>query len=434
MRKRFCRSFDFELQASADDNGIVLSLGAQHSFPLEQMYRLVPTQVAREALEQAFLPLPFFGSRWRWNATRALQLQRFQKGRRVPPHLQRMRSDDLLSAVFPAQTQCQEHTVGPIEIPDHPLVRQTMDDCLYEAADLDGLLNVLRDIESGAIEVVGLDSREPSPFAHPLLNANPYSFLDDAPLEERRARAVTMRRSLSIEALRDLGRLDPEAIEQVKSEAWPLVRSADELHDVLLSLGALPVSDGTAWKEFFAELRSTGRATTISTITDKAFWAATERWPLIRAVWPEARACPEVTVPAGVRTEWPREEAIEYMIRGRMECAGPTTIAALAGLLNLDGTDLEIAMLGLENQGSVLRGRFTGAEALEWCDRRLLSRIHRLTLEGLRRQIAPVPPQQFLRFLSRRQHVQPLTRLRGQAGMLALAEQLEGFEAPAGHW
>ena len=240
LRKRFCRTFDFELQASADDNGIVLSLGAQHSFPLEQMFRLVPSRLARDVLVQAFLAVPFFGTRWRWNVTRALQLRRVRKGQRVPPHLQRMRAEDLLTSVFPAQTACQENVVGDIPIPDQPIVRQTVDDCLHEVTDLDGCLEVLRDIESGAIETVGLDSREPSPFAHQLLNANPYAFLDDAPLEERRARAVTLRRSLSTDALRDLGRLDPEAIAQVKEEAWPLVRDADELHDVLLSSGALP--------------------------------------------------------------------------------------------------------------------------------------------------------------------------------------------------
>src|SRR5437588_5017927 len=275
LRKRFCRTFDFELQAAADDNGIVLSLGAQHSFPLEQMFKLVPSRLARELLVQAFLAVPFFGTRWRWNVTRALQLRRAVKGRRVPPHLQRMRAEDLLSAVFPAQTACQENVVGDMEVPNQPIVRQTVDDCLHEVADLDGWLAVLRDIESGAIELVGLDSREPSPFAHELLNGHLYSFLDDAPLEERRARAVAMRRSLSVDALRDLGRLDPDAIAQVRSEAWPLVRDADELHDVLLSLGALPIEEGAGWQSYFEELRSAGRATRVEGVPG-ALWAATE--------------------------------------------------------------------------------------------------------------------------------------------------------------
>jgi len=222
LRKQFCRTFDFEMQASADDNGIVLSFGAQHSFPLEQMFSLMTSRVARDVLVQAFLAAPFFATRWRWNITRALQMRRFQKGQRVPPFLQRMRAEDLLTSVFPAQTACQENVVGDIPIPDQPIVRQTVEDCLHEVSDLDGCLAVLRDIETGAIETIALDSREPSPFAHQLLNANPYAFLDDAPLEERRARAVTLRRSLSTDSLRDLSRLDPEAIEQVKPSGWAL--------------------------------------------------------------------------------------------------------------------------------------------------------------------------------------------------------------------
>jgi ATP-dependent Lhr-like helicase len=432
LRKRFCRAFDFELQASADDNGIVLSLGAQHSFPLEQMFKLVPSCLARDVLVQAFLAVPFFTTRWRWNVTRALQLKRAQKGQRVPPYLQRMRAEDLLSAVFPAQVACQENVIGDIVVPDQPLVRQTVDDCLYEAADLDGWLEVLRDIESGAIEVVGLDSREPSPFAHELLNASPYAFLDDAPLEERRARSVIMRRSLSFEALRDLGRLDPEAIAQVKNEAWPLVRDADELHDVLLSQGALPAEEGAGWQEYFEELCSVRRATQVEGAP--TLWVATERWPLVRAIWTEARARPEVSVPTGVRRDWPREEAVAYLVRGRVECIGPTTTGSLARELGLNPSDVEVALAALETQGVVLRGRFTGQGDLEWCDRRLLARIHRLTLEGLRRQIAAVPPEQFVRFQVRHQHLLPQTRLHGQAGLLALIEQLEGFEAPAGHW
>lgn len=434
MRKRFCRSFDFELQASADDNGIVLSLGAQHSFPLDQMFKLVPSKLARDVLVQAFLAVPYFTTRWRWNVTRSLQLKRSQKGQRVPPHLQRMRGDDLLSAVFPAQTACQENVVGDIELPDHPLIRQTVEDCLHEAADIDGWLNVLRDIEAGKIEIVGLDSREPSPFAHELLNASPYAFLDDAPLEERRARAVATRRTLSVEAMRDLGKLDPDAVAQVKSEAWPLVRDADELHDVLLSHGALPAVDGRLWQSYFEQLLATGRATIATRSGVTPLWSATERWPLVRTVWPDAVANPPISVPQGVRLEWPREEAIVYLLRGRLECIGPTTAASLAQALGLSVSEVEGGLAALENQGVVLRGRFTDNAELEWCDRRLLARIHRLTLEGLRRQIAPVSPEQFVRFLVRYQHARRETRLTGQPGLLALLEQLEGFEAPAGHW
>jgi ATP-dependent Lhr-like helicase len=441
LRKRFCRTFDFELQASADDNGIVLSLGAQHSFPLDQMFGLVPSHLARDVLVQAFLAVPFFTTRWRWNVIRALQVKRTRNGERVPPHLLRMRADDSLSAVFPAQTACQENVVGDIPLPDHPLVQQTVHDCLHEATDIEGFLRVLRSLETKEIEPVGLDSREPSPFAHELLNASPYSFLDDAPLEERRARAVAMRRTLTIDGLRDLGRLDPEAIAQVKTDAWPLVRDADELHDVLLSQGGLPEEEGTPWVKFFDELRSSGRATRVETGTGPALWVATERWPSVQAIWPGGRALPQVAVPTGVRNGWPREEAVTYLIRGRMECAGPATAALLAGALGLSPADADIALAALEMQGLVLRGRFTtsgaasaGDVGLEWCDRRLLARIHRLTLEGLRRQLAAVSPEQFLRFLVRFQHAQRSTMLGRQAGLRALIEQLQGFEAPSGHW
>jgi ATP-dependent Lhr-like helicase len=439
LRKRFCRTFDFELQASASDNGVVLSLGAQHSFPLEQMFKLVPSRLVRDILVQAFLAVPFFTTRWRWNVTRSLQLVRSRGGDRVPPHLLRMRADDLLSAVFPAQTACQENVVGDIQVPDHPLVRQTMNDCLHEAADLDGLTALLRDIESGAIELIGLDSREPSPFAHELLNASPYAFLDDAPLEERRARAVTMRRTLSGTDLRDLGRLDPDAIAQVKSEAWPLVRDADELHDVLLSQGAFPAKDGESWRSHFEELRAAGRATQVERPRGPMLWVATERWPLVRAIWPEAEARPHVTSPIGVRTDWPREEAVAYLIRGRLECIGPTTAELLARDLGLRRPDVEIALASLEMQGAVLRGRFSASNGMdpaeiEWCDRRLLARIHRLTLEGLRRQLAAVSPEQYVRFLVRYQHLRPKVDVGGPAVLRALIERLEGFEAPAGHW
>ena len=252
-----------------------------------------------------------------------------------------------------------------------------------------------------------------------------------------------MRRTLSVKALRDLGRLDPEAIAQVRSEAWPLVRDVDELHDVLLSAGVWPAAEGNAWQQYFESLISAGRATQLEGI-GPMLWVATERWPLVEAIWPNAQASPGITVPAGVRRDWPPEEAILYLVRGRIECIGPTTAKLLAKDLGLDPTDVEIALAGLENQGVVLRGRFTtfplspgseaAAEEFEWCDRRLLARIHRLTLEGLRRQIEPVPPEQFMRFLIRYQHLHPQTKLRGQAELLALIEQLEGFEAPAGHW
>lgn len=443
MRKCFCRSFDFELQAAAGDNGVVLSLGPQHSFPLEQMYTLVRSSVARDMLVQAMLAVPFFTTRWRWNVTRALAVRRWEGGRRVPPPLQRFRADDLLSAVFPAQTACQENVTGDIEVPDHPLVRQTMDDCLFEACDLEGWLDILRQIESKEIEVVGLDTREPSPFSHELLNANPYAFLDDAPLEERRARAVSLRRTLSPEIMRDLARLDPAAIERVRAEAWPVVRDADELHDTLLSLGVLPAAEGASWQTWFEELCAAGRAAVCHGSAAGAMWVTAERWPLAQSLWPEARSEPTLGAVPGVRVEWDREDAILEIVRGRLDCSGPVTANGLGYLLGIDAGEILRALLNLEMQGFVLRGKFTPEATrrnatddldIEWCERRLLSRIHRLTLDGLRRQIEPVPSEQFMRFLVRHQHAAPATRLRGQAGLLEAIEQLQGFEAPAGHW
>ncbi|MGE3808025.1 MAG: DEAD/DEAH box helicase, partial [Gemmataceae bacterium] len=474
LRKRFCRSFNFELQASASDDGIVLSLGPQHSFPMEQMYSLVPSSLARAVLIQALLAVPFFTTRWRWNVTRALAIKRHQGGARVPPPLQRFRADDLLSAVFPMATACLEHITGDIELPDHPLIRQTVDDCLTEACDMDGILKVLSDLEAGAVKPIGIDTREPSPFSHELLNANPYAFLDDAPLEERRARAVSLRRTLPIDALRELGRLDPEAIAQVRAEAWPLVRDADELHDALLSLVALPADEGREWTEFFTQLQTTRRAAGISPLIPHpingvanressaehdpgavashspgrismsprfrsafACWVAAERLPIVRAIWGDVPAEPEVPIPDGVRTDWSREDAIVELVRGRMEVAGPIAESTLAETLSLPLEDVQRALMFLELQGIVLRGNFLDSEAntqSDWCERRLLARIHRLTLDGLRRQIQPVEPERFVQFLVRHQHRHPQTKLRGQAGLLQVIEKLQGFEAPAGDW
>ena len=261
FRKRFCRSFDFELQASADDDGLVLSLGPQHSFPLESLFKMLNRGNGRQMLEQALLAVPMFQVRWRWNVTRALAVLRWEKGKKVQPFLQKFRSEDLLAACFPEQVGCLENHHGDVEIPDHPLVQQTLHDCLHEAMDLDRWLNMLDDAQNGKIEFIGLDTREPSPFSHELINAAPYAFLDGAPLEERRTRAVTLRRGLSAEEFSDLARLDPDAIRQVANEAWPVVRDADEMHDTLLSLGALVENEEPRWSPLVEQLVRAGRAT-----------------------------------------------------------------------------------------------------------------------------------------------------------------------------
>ncbi|MBX3415620.1 MAG: DEAD/DEAH box helicase [Pirellulales bacterium] len=445
MRKRFCRSFDFELQASADDNGIVLSLGPQHSFPLEQMFGMLNTRNGEPLLIQAMLAVPMFQVRWRWNATRALAVLRSQGGKKVPPPLQRFRADDLLTAVFPASTQCLEHIVGDIELPDHPLVNQTVYDCLHEAMDLPRWLGVLGDIEAGRIELVARDTREPSPFCYEILNANPYAFLDDAPLEERRARAVATRRTLSVDALSDLGRLDCDAIAQVRAEAWPIVRDAEEMHDALLVAVAIPAAEGTAWEAHFSALVARGRAA-VATIGDgRPFWIAAESWPQFRALHPDATLAPALALPADLDRQVAPEEATLALLRGRLDVSGPATASEVAELFALRESAVLASLEALEAEGFVLRGHFTppddagapsdgAAPEIEWCERRLLARIHRLTLDGARRQIQPVDQATFLRFLVEHQHLAADTRLDGRGGVREIVSQLEGFELPAGAW
>jgi ATP-dependent Lhr-like helicase len=478
LRKRFCRSFNFELQAAADDDGIVLSLGPQHSFPLRQMFAMLRPDNALRMLEQAVLAAPLFTIRWRWNVTRALAVLRFQRGQRVPPPLQRMRADDLLSAVFPAQTACLENVVGDIEVPDHPLVRQTMHDVLHEALDATAWLQLIDDIACGRVELVACDTREPSPFAYEILNANPYAFLDDAPLEERRARAVATRRTISAADLADLARLDPEAVAQVRSEAWPLVRNADELHDALLSLVLLPAAEGQPWRHWFDQLQRDGRALAARrSLADDGrydeFWLAAECWPTVRTACPDLVPAAAPALPPELDVAPQPHDAVRAIVRGRMEVAGPTSAQRLAAALGLKPSAVCAALEALEGEGVVLRGRFMPDPATEvrpqatstlqgpqgalrdaplhgtlpdrnpqentqpdqqWCDRRLLARIHRLTLSAARQRIRPVDARTFWSFLLRYQHAAPGSELRGQRGVHDVIAQLQGFELPGGAW
>ena len=332
LRKRFCRSFDFELQASATDNGILLSLGPQHSFPIDALFKMLNEQNAESLLVQALLAAPLFQTRWRWNVTRALAVLRQRGGKKVPPYLQRFRADDLLAAAFPEQVGCLENHSGDVPIPDHPLVQQTMTDCLHEAMDVDGWVEVLRARDANQIEFVARDTREPSPFSHELLNAHPYAFLDDAPLEERRVRAVTVRRTLGTES-GDLGRLDPAAIEQVVADAQPTVRDADELHDALLSLGTLPATP--PWQEWFESLLRAGRVTRIVGQMNDTLWTAAERMPMILAALDESRAEPVLSLPESIRRDWESAAALVGLLRGQMQCAGPVTAEQLAARFGL---------------------------------------------------------------------------------------------------
>ncbi|HTT22229.1 MAG TPA: DEAD/DEAH box helicase [Candidatus Sulfotelmatobacter sp.] len=476
LRKRFCRGFNFELQAAATDNGLNIALAEQHSFPLGDVFHFLNAETVQPILEQAALDSPIFGTRWRWDANRALALLRFQNGKKVPAQIQRMRSDDLLASVFPDAAACFENIEGERQIPDHPLVGEVMKDVLTEAMDVEGLKRVLRGMASGEIRVVAVDTPVPSQFSHEILNANPYAYLDDAPLEERRARAVEMRRVLPESVLEEVGGLDPGAIAQVRSEAWPDVRDADELHDVLHTLVALPETfDGvrshvwqnqrdmglSSWPLYFEQLEAQGRAG-IASFDERRYWVAEERVRTFRALFPSARFETDLTeIETG---DFSRDDALLTLVMGWMSAIGPTTASRLGDSLGLPASDIEKGLLRMEAAGTVLRGKFTSgcrevpaapgqplrppsvqAQAavptpssqeaeIEWCERRLLARIHRLTVGMLRKQIEPVTAAQFMRWLLRWQHVAPGSQAAGERGTLEVLQQLQGFEIPANAW
>jgi ATP-dependent helicase Lhr and Lhr-like helicase len=427
LRKRFCVSFDFELQAAATDDAIVLSLGVAHSFPLADAFRFVRAADLDLTLQQAALQAPMFGTRWRWNASRALAVLRHQGGKKVQPYLQRMRADDLLAAIFPAQVACQDNApVGPVEIPAHPLVHQTLRDCLTEAMDVERLRGILGQMERGEIRLHARDTTEPSPFSHEVLNAKPYAFLDDAPLEERRARALSLRRTLP-ESQRDLGALDRQAIARVVGEARPAPRDADELHDALLGLVVAPVDE--AWGGWLEHLARAGRTGQVGNLVFAMEHART--FDLVYFGAPR-HALPASLEGAPVLS---RDDALLAMVRGHAEVCGPFTCQALARRLELDAWEIQVAAARLESEGSVLRGRFTpGQEEEELCDRRLLARIHSLTLGRLRSEIEPVSAQDFLRYLFDRHRLTRRSRGGGRAGLREAIATLQGFEVAATTW
>jgi ATP-dependent Lhr-like helicase len=434
LRKRFCRAFNQELQAAASDDAVVLSLGNAQTFPLSSLPDFLRAETIESVLAQAMLGSPLFGVRWRWNATRALSVLRANGKGRVPFPIQRMRADDLLGAAFPEQAACQEHVQYPIEIPDHPLVQQTVRDCLHEAGDLDGLRSLLERIESGEVRFHTLDTVEPSPFAHEILNARPYTFLDDAPLEERRTRAVRLRRVLP-EHARDLGRLDPEAIKRVRDEALPRVRDADELYELLLDLVAVDPRDPLCAPRDAQTLLERGRAALLR-LPDRSLLFAAERLGEIRALHPGTPHEPALELPAALaERQIDAEGAVDLAARGYLAILGPTTSSELAHRLALDEAALEAALARLEARGVALRGEFAPeVDGEQFCDRSLLARIHGYTLARLRREIEPVSAQVFWRFLTRWQHAHAESTLMGESGLLAAIEQLAGFEAPAAAW
>jgi ATP-dependent Lhr-like helicase len=398
LRKKFCRGFGYELQAAANEEAIIISLGLRHSFDLEGVFKYLKPEMVRETLTQAVLDQPMFESRWRWNATRSLVLDRCQNGQRVPPAIMRMRAADLLAQSFPAAVACPENLpAGDLPIPmEHPIVRQTIEDCLSEATDVEGLIAVLGDLREGRIEQVAIDTPTPSAFARGVLSAQPYSFLDDAPLEERRTQAVISRHALDLKQLDELGALDPAAVQRVRQEAWPVPENAEEVHEALLWMGYAMDDEAQPWLDWLLDLTRAGRVK-----HELGRWFAMDG------------------------TTDPKR-----ILLGRLEALGPvfeddTRIAHVAG-------DNGFNLLQLQGEGAIFRTRLEGRTA--WCERRLLARIHRYTVETLRAQIEPATASEFMQFLRCWQHVDEDYRLEGPRGVAESLRQLAGFEAPARVW
>ncbi|MGY8820382.1 MAG: DEAD/DEAH box helicase [Pseudomonadales bacterium] len=438
LRKRFCRSFNFELQAAATEDAIIFSLSTSHSFPLDEVWRYLHPNSAEAVLIQALLDAPLFGVRWRWNATTALALPRMAGGRKVAPQLQRMKSEDLLAIVFPDQVACLENIVGEREVPDHPLVAQTLNDCLHEAMDSEGWLALLRRIEAGQIELLARDLPAPSPLAMEVLGARPYAFLDDAPLEERRTQAVLNRRWTDPESSDDLGALDAAAIQAVGEEAWPQARNPDELHEALTGLGCIAEAEAQAdpqWLAWLSELARGGRATRMQVAQDRALWLPIERLALLQSIYPSSHCEPVLKPLPGFDQHSSEDDALVELIRARLTGFGPLPVPLIARPLALPASAVALALTRLESGGYVLRGRFTpGAREDEWCERHLLARIHRYTVKRLRREIEPVERADFMRFLFEWQHLSEATRMQGREALGTVVEQLEGFQAAAGAW
>ncbi|WP_263262785.1 DEAD/DEAH box helicase [Pseudomonas sp. RIT-PI-S] len=438
LRKRFCRTFNFELQAAASEDAIVLSLSTSHSFALDEVWHYLHSNSAEAVLVQALLDAPLFGVRWRWNAATALALPRYTGGRKVAPQLQRMKSEDLIANVFPDQIACLENIVGEREIPDHPLVRQTLDDCLHDALDSDGWLHLLKRIEAGDVRLIARDLPAPSPLAAAILNARPYAFLDDAPLEERRTQAVLSRRWTDPESADDLGALDPEAIRAVSEEAWPQPQGADEMHETLMTLGAVTEAEAQTcphWQGWLGGLAASGRAGRITPTAGEPLWFARERLTCLQAAYPGALVEPTLAALPGFGQSWAQEDAQLELIRGRLGGFGPLRTADIAAPLGLPLGAVEQALARLEGEGYVMRGQFRpDLPQPQWCERHLLARIHRYTVKRLRREIEPVTLQDFVRFLFDWQHLSSVTRMEGSAALAQVLAKFEGYSAPVSAW
>ncbi|MCB2262580.1 MAG: DEAD/DEAH box helicase [Candidatus Thiosymbion ectosymbiont of Robbea hypermnestra] len=434
LRKRFCRAFNFELQAAALEDAIILSLSAVHSFALEEVPRFLTSDGVRRLLTQALLDVPLFGTHWRWNATTALAVHRYRGGKKVPPQFQRSTAEDLVALVFPDQLACLENLQGERAIPDHPLVTQTLRDCLTEVMDSAGLEQLLRRIESGAVRVIARDLAAPSPLAEEILNARPYAFLDDTPAEERRTLAVTTRGLAGYEQAACLARPDPAALARVRAQAWPSLADPDELHDALLLAGFLTWDELSTGAQHCPRLTAEGRAARLEIPGGAILLCATERLLELAALCPVAPAL-IAGVPAAIPPPADRESALRALIRSRLEILGPVRAQDLAQPLALPPGDLEPTLVALEAEGFAVRGHFDPDLAGEqWCERRLLARINRATVEGLRREIAPISPAAYMRFLLAWQGLADDHRVEGNEGAGAVLDRLAGFSLPAAAW
>jgi ATP-dependent Lhr-like helicase len=442
LRKRFCRNFNFELQAAANEDSIILSLGATHSFPLEEVFRYLKHQSVRDILIQALFDAPMFEARWRWNASIALAILRRRGGERMPPQIQRSQAEDLIAQVFPDQLACLENIKGDREIPDHPLVAQTIDDCLNEAMDIGGLETLLERMQRGELNLVARDLREPSAMSQEILNARPYAFLDDAPLEERRTNAVRNRRWMDPAAARELGHLDTVAIAAVCEESRPQVDNKEDLHDALILCGYLIREECRDWMDYYIELEQDGRAYSLDVGAKDVILVAIEKTPLFGHVFENPVFSPFLELDeevmqrlAAIDIATDRRTALTEIVRSRLETLGPVSASRFVRELNVPVAWVNQALIDLEQEGFAFRGYFNpNAAEEEWCERRLLARIHRYTLSKLRREIEPVSAADFMRFLFEWQHVGGDHKLEGPEAVGLVLEQLEGIEASATTW
>lgn len=438
LRKCFCRSFNYELQASATDDGINIALLEQHSFPLSDVFSFLHPNSVKKVLTQALLQSPLFPTRFRFTSTRGLALPKFRGGKKMPPNIARILADDLLASVFPDAAACQDNLGGKdLVVPDHPLVNEAMKEIFTDPLDLEGFADLLLRITDGRIKTSAIDTITPSVFSHEILNANPYAFLDEAPLEERRARAVAMRTILP-QKLDDLALLDEDAINLVKQQSVPDIRNKNELHDTLVSLIAMPMAmfsdEMSEWGRYLLELIAEHRVSIAALPGGQQFAVAAERKKMFLAIYQDA-VFQKQLIDLDDLSSPTKEEAVAHMIKHYMYTLGPTTNRDLASLLILTEQEIDAALLKLESIGLILRGHFRKEiQETEWCERRLLARIHRLTLDRLRKEIEPASKAQFQSWLHSWQGLTKDTQRVHEEGLLDVIRQLQGFELPANQW